>query len=181
MPAARNMLSAIAAVFALAACGGAGERAVTEAEVVSTAVFANASDATHLTGDQERPVPVETDAVGQFVMKLSKDGTSITYRLIASNIENVTMAHIHLIENTATGTGRPAVWLYPNSAPFAPTPIPGRSSGILSEGTITAANLVGPLAGQPLSALLAAFEAGTAYVNVHTAAHPSGEIRGDVD
>jgi hypothetical protein len=39
---------------------------------------------------------------------------------------------------------------------------------VIGRGTITAANLIGPLAGQPLSALIAVIEAGGAYVNVHT-------------
>ena len=35
-------------------------------------------------------------------------------------------------------------------------------------GIITAANLIGPLAGQPLEALIAAFDFGDPYVNVNT-------------
>ena len=57
--------------------------------------------------------------------------------------------------------------------------------------SITAGNLVGPLAGQPLSALVDAIEAGNAYVNVHTndgvpptntgpGDFPAGEIRGQL-
>ena len=56
---------------------------------------------------------------------------------------------------------------------------------------ITAADLVGPLAGQPLSALIDAIDAGNIYVNVHTndfvdppntgaGDFPGGEIRGQV-
>jgi hypothetical protein len=51
---------------------------------------------------------------------------------------------------------------------------------VLATGTITAADLVGPLAGQPLSALVDAMEAGETYVNVHTSQFPAGEIRGQI-
>jgi hypothetical protein len=58
--------------------------------------------------------------------------------------------------------------------------VPGRFDGVYVEGTITASNLVGPLAGQPLSALLDAMRAGNTYVNVHTSANAGGEIRGQI-
>jgi CHRD domain len=51
-------------------------------------------------------------------------------------------------------------------------------------GVITAANLQGSLAGQPLSALLDRMVAGQTYTNVHTAlpgGFPSGEVRGQND
>lgn len=67
----------------------------------------------------------------------------------------------------------------------------GRTDGVLATGTITAADLVGPLAGQPLSALIDAINAGNTYVNVHTndgaaptntgpGDFPRGEVRGQV-
>jgi hypothetical protein len=67
----------------------------------------------------------------------------------------------------------------------------GRHDGVLAEGTITAANLVGALAGHPLSDLLAAIADGRTYVNVHTndgvdgvntgpGDFPGGEVRGQL-
>jgi hypothetical protein len=52
--------------------------------------------------------------------------------------------------------------------------------GLLAEGTITAADLVGPLAGMSIDDLLAEMRAGNAYVNVHSEANPGGEIRGQI-
>src|SRR5512145_1079021 len=97
---------------------------------------ANGRWSTHLTGDQERPNPVDTQAQGQVVYMLSDDGTSLHYKLIASNIENITQAHIHLRTSDTAPTGGIVVWLYPNTPPFQITLIPGRHDGNLSEGTI---------------------------------------------
>lgn len=129
----------------------------------------------HLTGDAEVP-PVETKATGQAVFRLNKDGDELFYKLIVANIEDVAQAHIH---RAPAGQNGPVVaWLYPSSPP--PVPIPGRTDGVLAEGTITDADLVGPLEGGSLADLIDAIRAGNTYVNVHTAEHPSGEIRGQI-
>lgn len=128
-----------------------------------------------LSGAEEVPA-VDTNARGVAVFQLSKDGSSMSYKLVVANIENVLMSHIHMAP--AGRNGGVVVWLYPSSPPGVL--IPGRTDGVLAEGTITAANLVGPLAGQPLSALLTAMENGNAYVNVHTTQFPGGEIRGQI-
>jgi hypothetical protein len=147
----------------------------------------NRNYSVHASGDFEVPFR-DTQAQGQAIFNLSKDGTSLDYKLIASNIDNVFMAHIHMAP--AGSNGPIVVWLAPSTAP-APGPLgSGRHDGVLAEGTITATNLVGPLAGQPLSALLAALDGGNAYVNVHTndgdatpnegpGDFPGGEIRGN--
>jgi hypothetical protein len=129
----------------------------------------------NLSGDQEVP-PADTRARGQAIFQLSKDGTEISYKLIVANIQNVTQAHIHL---APVGVNGPVVvWLYP-SAPPAQL-IPGRFNGVLAEGVITDASLVGPLLGNELSVLIDALISGNAYVNVHTSQFPPGEIRGQI-
>jgi hypothetical protein len=145
--------------------------------LLTSTAFANGRQTyvAHLSGGEEVP-SADTNATGQAIFRLSKDGDSLYYKLIVANIENVTMAHIHLAP--AGVNGPVVVWLYP-SAPPAQL-IPGRTNGILMEGTITEANLVGLLAGQSLADLIANIEAGNAYVNVHTSQYPGGEIRGQV-
>lgn len=144
---------------------------------------------THLAGDNEVP-PRETQAQGEALFRISDDGTSVDYKLIASNIDNVFMAHIHL---GAVGTNGPiVVWLYPSTAPVQGPFGAGRHDGVLSEGTFTAANMVGPLAGHDFAELLAAMRSSGAYVNVHTndgvdgtntgpGDFPGGEVRGWLD
>lgn len=149
----------------------------------------NRNWSTHANGSLEVPAR-DTQGQAQAIFHLSKDGTSLEYKLIAANIENVFMAHIHI--NRPGLNGPVAVWLYPSTA-TAPGPTGGgRVDGVIAEGTITAANLVGPLLGQPLSALVAAMDDGNAYVNLHTSDgvapadtgpgdFPGGEVRGDIN
>src|SRR5262249_15596589 len=119
---------------------------------------------THLQGDNEVP-PRPSLAQGEAIFRISDDGQSVDYKLIAANIDNAFMAHIHV---GPVGVNGPIVeWLFPSTAPV-PGPLgAGRFDGVIAEGTFTAANLVGPLAGHPLSDLLEAMRSGGAYVNIH--------------
>lgn len=139
---------------------------------------------THLSGGEEVPAR-ETRAQGQAKFQLSADESTIEYRLIASNIENVVASHIHV---GAAGTNGPVVaFLFGNVSPGG-----GRTDGVLATGTITEADLIGPLAGQPFDALIEEMRAGNTYVNVHTddgvaptntgpGDFPGGEIRGQIE
>ena len=145
-----------------------------------TSLSNNRMHSVHLTGAAEVP-PRDTQAQGQFLYRISRDGTEISFKLIVANIDKVVSAHIHLGGPTEIG---PVVVPLMDERP----PGGGPSNGVLSTGTITAADLTGPLAGQPLSALIAAIQAGNTYVNVHTndgvgdpntgpGDFPGGEIR----
>lgn len=137
----------------------------------TTALARSGNFRTHLTGDEEVPAVV-TGAQGQATFKLSADGESITYKLNVANIDDVTQAHIHL---AAPGVNGQIVTFL-----FGLVPEGVDVNGRLASGSIEAGDLIGPLAGQPLSALITAIEDGGAYVNVHTIAHPGGEIRGQL-
>jgi hypothetical protein len=123
-----------------------------------------------LRGSQEVP-RVRTNASGSFSARLSSDGRKLHYTLVIRNICNATEGHIHL---GARGVNGPVVAFL-----FGPCrPITTKRKVIT--GTITRDNLVGPLKGQPLSALLRQMRLGNTYVNVHTTQNPNGEIRGQV-
>ena len=144
-------------------------------------------------GEEVMPAGVvnTSQARGNAIFQLSEDGTQLSYKLIVANIDNAFMAHIH---RGAPGSNGPViVWLFPSTTPGAPGPLgAGRLDGVIAEGVITTANFTGPLAGQPMSTLLADLAGGTAYVNVHTndgvlptntgpGDYPGGEIRGAVE
>jgi len=131
----------------------------------------NGNYSVHLNGDTEVPAN-SSQGVGQAVFP---DGTSLDYKLIVANLDNPVAAHIHL---GPPGVNGPVVaFLFGPAAPGE-----GTANGVLRTGTITAANLVGPLAGQPFSALVDALNSGNAYVNVHTndGVPPSGTGPGDL-
>jgi hypothetical protein len=166
----RKVLSVGAALLLLLAAAGlaaAGE---------------NSNYSVHLSGDTEVPANA-SQATGQAIFHLSPDGTSLDYKLIVANLDNPVAAHIHLAPPGVNGSV--VAFLFGPAPPGG-----GTANGVLAEGTITSANLVGPLAGQPFSALIDALNSGNAYVNVHTndgvaptgtgpGDLPAGEIRGN--
>jgi CHRD domain len=147
---------------------------------------------THLTGDEEVP-PRATRAQGQAIFRVSADGQTVEFRLIASNIDNVIMAHIHCGPRGANGPIR--MWLHPVIGPVG-APRPGGSgpqNGVLASGTFSPTGVICPAtAANPAMPLLEAIRAGLTYVNVHTddgvpppntgpGDFPGGEIRGQLD
>lgn len=155
----------------------------------------NQNYSVHLTGDFEVPVR-DTDAQGQAMFQLSKDGTELGYKLNVANIENVFMAHIHC--GTPPTAGPIVVWLYPSTVPNVTAPLGGgRIQGRIAEGTITSSDIQPAASSTACPGGLADFDdlieklnSGGAYVNVHTndgvaptntgpGDFPGGEIRGN--
>jgi hypothetical protein len=172
----RKTSSLLLAVLA-AACAPDQDGTTMDAAQLTAPLFEVRGDhfGTHATGSEE--VPANSSAAqGQAMFQLSGDGTTLSYKLIVANIENVTQSHIHLAP--AGSNGGIVVWLYPSAPPSQL--IPGRSQGVLAEGEITSANFVGALAGMSMEDLLGHLRSGNAYVNVHTTQFPPGEIRGQV-
>lgn len=132
--------------------------------------------AARLSGEAQVPQPIDTSARGAFV--LTQEDGALGYELFVSDIQNVTQAHIHI--GGETENGPVAQWLFPAVDATQPQLVEGTSNGLLVSGLITGSNLVGPLEGASLDALVQEIQAGNAYVNVHTEANPAGEIRGQV-
>ena len=157
---------------------------------------------THMTGAEEvfTPVPPSTatpaDSRGQgeAIFRVSDDGSSVSFRLIASNIDNVIMSHIHC--GRPGSNGPISMWLYPVIGPAgAPGPTgAGPQNGVLASGTFSPTGVICPASPSfgPAMPLLDAMRAGLTYVNVHTndgvaptntgpGDFPGGEIRGQLD
>lgn len=124
-----------------------------------------------LSGDEEVP-PVETEANGLASISITRAGHAIRFRLLTQGLEEIIQAHIHV--GPAGENGPPVVFLFDSMGE------PVTVDGLLSTGMFTADDLIGPLAGQPLSSLIEAIQNGNTYVNVHTSAFPGGEIRGQL-
>ncbi|MBP7051758.1 MAG: PQQ-dependent sugar dehydrogenase [Phycisphaerae bacterium] len=117
----------------------------------------------------------QSAATGLATLRPHPDQEAVSYQLKAQGIENVTQAHIH-VSTEPGGDGPPAVWLYPAHQPAVL--VPGEFTGVLGDGNVMTADLVGPLAGMTIANLWTAIDEGRAYVNVHTEQFPAGEIRG---
>lgn len=115
----------------------------------------------------------DSKGAGQAIVRISKDESKIHYKLITANIENVLFAHFHMAP--AGSNGGVVATLYFNSNPQPSGP----ANGVLAEGYIMADDVSGALDGD-ISGLVEALRNGMIYVNVHTAAIPSGELRGQL-
>ncbi len=167
--------------------------ACSEAEPALTAPVFDASLGVVANGGKNAAVPLSgaeevparpTRARGTAIFHLSEDGTALDYKLNVANIENVVQAHIHV---GAFGVNGPIVVFLYGLVPAGG----GRVNGVLAEGTITAANFIGLLAGKSMDDLVAEILAGNTYVNVHTndgvapvntgpGDFPGGEVRGQI-
>ena len=155
---------------------------------------------THMRGDEEvlntlpgAPHPRDSHAQGEAIFRVSDDGSTVDFRLIASNIENVIMAHIHCGRPGENGPIR--MWLSPvvGTSGVAGPAGAGRQNGMLATGTFSPAGVICPAANVGANMpLLEAMRAGLTYVNVHTndgvaptntgpGDFPGGEIRGQID
>ena len=122
-----------------------------------------------LTGANQVP-PVETDAFGFAVFRVGPGARRIGYRLFVADVENATEAHVH--KGPPDLNGNVVAYL------FGPADDPVTTTGLLSSGALSDDEMIWPLTG--VSDLREQMRAANVYVNVHTTARPSGEIRGQI-
>jgi len=142
-----SLVAACAAALGLTACASG-----TYGSGDRTAAPAGVRLTGSLNGAQEVP-PNTRPGTGMAEVRFDKDSRVLTYQVTYSGLSGpVTGAHIH--GPAAPGANAPVV------VPFTP----GTEGQVSGQATLSAAQ-----AGDLL--------AGLYYVNVHTAAHPGGEIR----
>ncbi len=135
-----------------------------------------------LDGYQETPA-VSTSGRGSFRATVSPDGTSIAFELSYADLEGLgeagapTGAHIHLGQRGVAG-GISVHLCGTGERPACPAP-PATVTGTITSGDVVGPAAQGIAAGE-LDELLRAVRAGVAYVNVHSAAFPAGQIRGQI-
>ncbi len=168
----RNWAAMAAAALAMAAAP-----ALTE-ELHFTA---NLSGAAHL------PDATDTKATGEFKLTVHSGEKKISYTLSVTDLRNAYSCELHLGGPSTNGPG--VVKLFPVRGATAKK---GTFTGVLAEGTITAADLIGPMLGSQLSDLVYELRDGQAYVNIHTndgvnppkpgpGNYRTGEIRGQIE
>lgn len=156
--------TALIALALAVACGGSS----TKAEVYGAT----------LTGANETPTAITTTATGDATF--TRNGTIVTYTINYANLSGApTASHVHVGLPGVTG---------PVVVPFTLPAGLAAASGTFT-GTITASATdvkAGTSGGVTINAgnlddVLAAMKSGNAYANIHTTAHPGGEIRGVVN
>ncbi len=125
-----------------------------------------------LTGRDQTP-PVQTETTGRFRIDFNESLTEARFRLHVSDGVRVTEAHIHCGRQGANGN----VVFHLTGFHEPGWDVNGRwiDNAVLTDENVTAFTC-----GSTLGELAAAMAAGGLFVDVHTAAHRFGEIRGQL-
>jgi hypothetical protein len=135
-----------------------------------------------LSGFQESP-PKLTNGTGTFTARVN--GGMLSYTLTFSGLSSDAMqAHIHFAQPAVNG----GIFLWLCGSPTFPGPTgtpPCPAAGGTVSGTASGPAILSLLTTQNLNAgdfngAVRIIQSGNAYVNVHTANFPGGEIRGQV-
>ena len=128
-----------------------------------------------LSGSEEVPTAVVTETTGKATFHANRDLTELRFKLQIDNgvgILAVAGAHIHC---GAAGTNGPVAAFLAGAVPPS-----GLDGSVDVRTTLTDASVLPTDCGTTISELVNAMRAGNTYVNVHSAANPGGEIRGQI-
>jgi len=112
----------------------------------------------HMNGDQEAPDPVDTAATGRASTTVNLNDGTLTTNVNTNGVDDATAAHIHTGERGVAG----------------PVTI-----GLTQDGSDPSRWFADDV--ELTAEQLADYMAGNLYVNVHTPANSSGEIRGQIE
>ncbi len=119
--------------------------------------------------------PTSASADPRALLTLKYDATTrtVSYRLeVTVPLANPSAAAI--CQGTPDQLGSTVFTIFPGP------PIAGKFSGVLAEGEITAADLVGTLQGHELTHLVLLVKSGAAYATIGTTGRPVDAIRGQI-
>jgi hypothetical protein len=141
----------------------------------TSAVSAEVPDSAHnwgaiLTGGNETAVGTWAQW-GVVTFHVNSDGNSMDYSVNMGMITDPKQAAIYLGGAGVNGPIVVNLWKEGRA---------GNVSGVMGGGTITAADLTGPMQGKSMNDLFTAIKAGNTYVNFTTAGAPTGAARGQV-
>ena len=125
-----------------------------------------------LTGEEEVP-PVATEMGGSVRIRFNDDFTAAAFTLTVTDGVRVQQAHIHC--GVPGVNGPVVVFLAGFHAPG--WDVDGKW---IDHAVFTQANIVNSACGATLVELTQSMKDGRTYANVHTVAHPGGEIRGQI-
>jgi hypothetical protein len=126
-----------------------------------------------LSGEKEIP-PVNTTATGLAFLthnEISDPIKDVKVDIIKYDLtfKGLSPLSVHIHQGKEVENGPVVATLY--TFGIVPCCLPGE---------IRDGDLQGPLQGKPVSALIDLMNSGKAYINMHTEAHPDGEIRGQI-
>ena len=147
----RQAAALVLVASGLTACGGGGYDPP-DAPQVAASVAPEVTQVT-LTGEQEAPNVIATAAIGNATLSLNRSARTISATITIDGLVP-TLAHIHAAQAGIAGPVVFPMTISGSTATLAPTALSTEQ--------------------------LATFDAGGFYFNVHSAANPAGEIRGQI-
>ncbi len=139
--------------------------------VTSTTSAVFAKKIADLSGNQVVP-PVKTTAIGKATFKHPNDST-MNYRVNITGIFHATGINIHMGKNGSNGDIIVDL--------MKPAKEQVTKVGMITTGSFTASDLIGPMKGKNILDLVSSMKGGDTYIIVNTQKHPSGEIRGQIE